>query len=156
MVRCSPGVRCYESQINALPLMLLLANDSTVLLHSLFKRWEWDWTMCMYVLQLTFRDQAILLEEAWSELFVLSAAQWALPVDEGTNLCSSTFCNWAGELQNDWKTGVFSVDLPTTLNHNKALPVSSTNATCFGREGHPQASKPKINFTDTHAFCLGF
>jgi hypothetical protein len=35
------------------------------------------------VLQLTFRDQAILLEEAWSELFVLSAAQWALPVDEG-------------------------------------------------------------------------
>ncbi|KDR24490.1 Photoreceptor-specific nuclear receptor [Zootermopsis nevadensis] len=33
-------------------------------------------------LQLTFRDQAILLEEAWSELFVLSAAQWALPVDE--------------------------------------------------------------------------
>jgi len=49
--------------------------------------------MCMYVLQLTFRDQAILLEEAWSELFVLSAAQWALPVDEGTNLYSSTFCN---------------------------------------------------------------
>jgi hypothetical protein len=35
------------------------------------------------LLQLTFRDQAILLEEAWSELFVLSAAQWALPVDEG-------------------------------------------------------------------------
>jgi hypothetical protein len=42
------------------------------------------------MLQLTFRDQAILLEEAWSELFVLSAAQWALPVDEGKNL-SSTF-----------------------------------------------------------------
>lgn len=41
-----------------------------------------------YVLQLTFRDQAILLEEAWSELFVLSAAQWALPVDEGKNLFS--------------------------------------------------------------------
>jgi hypothetical protein len=37
------------------------------------------------MLQLTFRDQAILLEEAWSELFVLSAAQWALPVDEGKN-----------------------------------------------------------------------
>ncbi|KAJ9582077.1 hypothetical protein L9F63_003579, partial [Diploptera punctata] len=33
-------------------------------------------------LQLSFRDQAILLEEAWSELFVLSSAQWALPVDE--------------------------------------------------------------------------
>ncbi|XP_063224740.1 nuclear receptor subfamily 2 group E member 1-like [Bacillus rossius redtenbacheri] len=33
-------------------------------------------------LQLSFRDQAVLLEEAWSELFVLSAAQWSLPVDE--------------------------------------------------------------------------
>jgi hypothetical protein len=44
-------------------------------------------------LQLTFRDQAILLEEAWSELFVLSAAQWALPVDEGTILHSSAFCD---------------------------------------------------------------
>jgi hypothetical protein len=42
------------------------------------------------VLQLTFRDQAILLEEAWSELFVLSAAQWALPVDEGTAVHSVT------------------------------------------------------------------
>ena len=35
-------------------------------------------------LQLPFRDQAILLEESWSELFILSAAQWSLPVDLGT------------------------------------------------------------------------
>lgn len=34
-------------------------------------------------LQLPFRDQAILLEESWSELFILSAAQWSLPVDIG-------------------------------------------------------------------------
>jgi hypothetical protein len=34
-------------------------------------------------LQLPFRDQAILLEESWSELFVLSAAQWSLPIDVG-------------------------------------------------------------------------
>ena len=34
-------------------------------------------------LQLPFRDQAILLEESWSELFILSAAQWALPLDLG-------------------------------------------------------------------------
>ena len=34
-------------------------------------------------LQLPFRDQAILLEESWSELFILSAAQWSLPVDLG-------------------------------------------------------------------------
>ncbi|XP_049790160.1 nuclear receptor subfamily 2 group F member 6-like [Schistocerca nitens] len=34
-------------------------------------------------LQLPARDQALLLEEAWGELFVLSAAQWELPLDEG-------------------------------------------------------------------------
>lgn len=34
-------------------------------------------------LQLTFHDQSTLLEDSWSELFVLSAAQWTLPVDEG-------------------------------------------------------------------------
>lgn len=34
--------------------------------------------------QLSFRDQAILLEESWSELFVLTAAQWNFPVDETT------------------------------------------------------------------------
>ncbi len=34
-------------------------------------------------LQLPFRDQAILLEESWSELFILSAAQWSLPIDLG-------------------------------------------------------------------------
>jgi hypothetical protein len=45
------------------------------------------------MLQLTFRDQAILLEEAWSELFVLSAAQWALPVDEGKTACGRLHLN---------------------------------------------------------------
>ncbi|XP_034947804.1 nuclear receptor subfamily 2 group F member 6-like [Chelonus insularis] len=33
-------------------------------------------------LELSFRDQAILLEESWSELFVLTAAQWNFSVDE--------------------------------------------------------------------------
>jgi len=34
-------------------------------------------------LSLPFRDQAILLEETWSELFILSAAQWSLPLETG-------------------------------------------------------------------------
>ncbi|XP_074660959.1 nuclear receptor subfamily 2 group E member 1-like [Tubulanus polymorphus] len=40
-------------------------------------------------LQLPFRDQAILLEESWGELFILSAAQWSLPIDPGTLLTAS-------------------------------------------------------------------
>ncbi|KAK2583544.1 hypothetical protein KPH14_009499 [Odynerus spinipes] len=35
-------------------------------------------------LQLPYRDQTILLEESWSELFVLTAAQWNFPVEEST------------------------------------------------------------------------
>jgi hypothetical protein len=38
-------------------------------------------------LQLSYRDQSILLEESWSELFVLTAAQWAFPVDESKRFC---------------------------------------------------------------------
>ena len=37
-------------------------------------------------LDLPFRDQAILLEEGWSELFVLSAAQFNLSLDMGSLL----------------------------------------------------------------------
>ncbi|XP_065164532.1 nuclear receptor subfamily 2 group E member 1-like [Atheta coriaria] len=33
-------------------------------------------------LQLSYRDQSVLLEESWNELFILTAAQWALPIDE--------------------------------------------------------------------------
>ena len=36
----------------------------------------------MCILQLSYRDQAILLEDSWSELFVLTAAQWNFPVEE--------------------------------------------------------------------------
>ncbi|XP_058963327.1 nuclear receptor subfamily 2 group E member 1 isoform X1 [Pocillopora verrucosa] len=38
---------------------------------------------------LPFRDQAILLEEGWSELFILSVAQWNLPVEMGTLLAAA-------------------------------------------------------------------
>lgn len=32
-------------------------------------------------LALPFRDQAILLEESWTELFILTASQWSYPLD---------------------------------------------------------------------------
>ncbi|VVC99395.1 unnamed protein product [Leptidea sinapis] len=39
---------------------------------------------------LAFRDQVILLEEAWSELFLLNAIQWCLPLDAA---CTALFGN---------------------------------------------------------------
>ncbi|GJQ70372.1 hypothetical protein Trydic_g22803 [Trypoxylus dichotomus] len=47
----------------------------------LFLAIKWARTIPSF-LQLSYRDQSILLEESWSELFVLTAAQWALSVDE--------------------------------------------------------------------------
>ncbi|ERL89154.1 nuclear receptor subfamily 2 group E member 1 [Dendroctonus ponderosae] len=47
----------------------------------LFLAIKWARTIPSF-LQLSQRDQSILLEESWSELFVLTASQWALPVDE--------------------------------------------------------------------------
>ena len=38
---------------------------------------------------LPFRDQAILLEEGWSELFILSIAQWNMPVEVSTLLAAA-------------------------------------------------------------------
>ncbi|KPJ00037.1 Photoreceptor-specific nuclear receptor [Papilio xuthus] len=53
---------------------------------------------------LAFRDQVILLEEAWSELFLLNAIQWCLPLDAA---CAALF----GSEQTDQESGVNSATL---------------------------------------------
>ncbi|CAG9837148.1 unnamed protein product [Diabrotica balteata] len=56
----------------------------------LFLAIKWARTIPSF-LQLSYRDQSILLEESWNELFVLTAAQWAFPVDEESRgLCEPT------------------------------------------------------------------
>ncbi|ENN75215.1 hypothetical protein YQE_08225, partial [Dendroctonus ponderosae] len=55
----------------------------------LFLAIKWARTIPSF-LQLSQRDQSILLEESWSELFVLTASQWALPVDEVNNAVAPT------------------------------------------------------------------
>ncbi|XP_011494535.1 PREDICTED: nuclear receptor subfamily 2 group F member 5-like [Ceratosolen solmsi marchali] len=47
----------------------------------LFLAVKWPRSISSF-LQLSYRDQAILLEESWCELFVLTAAQWNFPVEE--------------------------------------------------------------------------
>ncbi|XP_008834631.1 photoreceptor-specific nuclear receptor [Nannospalax galili] len=46
----------------------------------LFMAVKWAKNLPMFS-NLPFRDQVILLEEAWSELFLLGAIQWSLPLD---------------------------------------------------------------------------
>ena len=63
--------------------------DSSIQL--LYMSVSWARNIPMF-LDLPFRDQAILLEEAWSELFLLSAVHYFLPVDT-TTLLSATGLN---------------------------------------------------------------
>ncbi|XP_068624228.1 photoreceptor-specific nuclear receptor-like [Battus philenor] len=53
---------------------------------------------------LAFRDQVILLEEAWSELFLLNAIQWCLPLDAA---CTALF----GSEQIEQENGLNSATL---------------------------------------------
>ncbi|XP_053630953.1 nuclear receptor subfamily 2 group E member 1-like [Cherax quadricarinatus] len=59
----------------------------------LFMNVRWTKQLPAYT-ALPFRDQLLLLEEGWRELFVLSAAQFLLPVEAGPLLAS---CGLSGE-----------------------------------------------------------
>ncbi|KAG7249768.1 hypothetical protein CRUP_018465, partial [Coryphaenoides rupestris] len=54
--------------------------------HLLFMSVKWAKNLPVFS-HLPFRDQVILLEEAWSEMFLLSAIQWSLPMDKCPLLC---------------------------------------------------------------------
>ncbi|XP_070531925.1 nuclear receptor subfamily 2 group E member 1-like isoform X2 [Ptychodera flava] len=78
-------------------------------------------------LTLPFRDQAILLEEAWNELFLLSAAQWSLPLELGSLLsAASTFPgDKVPSLVNDIRA------LQDALSRFSALHVDATEFACL-------------------------
>ncbi|GAB6026797.1 hypothetical protein CHUAL_013290 [Chamberlinius hualienensis] len=77
-------------------------------------------------LQLPFRDQAILLEEAWCELFVLNAAQWGLAIEEtmvnSNNLISASRHNSIVEMIRI---------LRETISRFEALGVDHTEYACL-------------------------
>lgn len=66
----------------------LLHESATKLL---FLALKWVKTVPSFT-QLPFSDQKLLIDEAWAELFVLTAAQWGLPID----------CNGSGKFSSNW------------------------------------------------------
>lgn len=77
---------------------------------------------------LPFRDQVILLEEAWSELFLLCAIQWSLPLDSCPLLAVPELCGPQG------KTGFGGLDLrllQEAFTRFKALAVDPTEFACL-------------------------
>ncbi len=82
---------CQDNRLDvtiSCPILFFSENIYETAARLLFMSVKWARNIPSF-LQLPFRDQAILLEESWSELFILSAAQWSLPVDLGM---SKNFC----------------------------------------------------------------
>ncbi|KFO38018.1 photoreceptor-specific nuclear receptor [Fukomys damarensis] len=80
---------------------------------------------------LPFRDQVILLEEAWGELFLLGAIQWSLPLDS-CPLLAPAEASVAGSSQG--RLALASTErriLQETVAHFRALAVDPTEFACM-------------------------
>uniref|UniRef100_A0A673U5W0 Nuclear receptor subfamily 2 group E member 3 n=1 Tax=Suricata suricatta TaxID=37032 RepID=A0A673U5W0_SURSU len=79
---------------------------------------------------LPFRDQVILLEEAWSELFLLGAIQWSLPLDS----CPLLAAPEAPASSSQGRLALASVEsrlLQETISRFRALAVDPTEFACM-------------------------
>ncbi|RWS26356.1 photoreceptor-specific nuclear receptor-like protein, partial [Leptotrombidium deliense] len=77
---------------------------------------------------LTFRDQVILLEESWAELFLLCAIQWCLPIENCqmfSNAASNENSVIGGERLSDLRV------LNDTFNRFKGLVVDAAEFACL-------------------------
>ncbi|KAM6202130.1 photoreceptor-specific nuclear receptor [Rhynchocyon petersi] len=80
---------------------------------------------------LPFRDQVILLEEAWSELFLLGAIQWSLPL-ESCPLLAPPEAPAAGSSQAQIKLASVEIhSLQETISRFRALAVDPTEFACM-------------------------
>ncbi|KAM9585901.1 photoreceptor-specific nuclear receptor [Trichechus inunguis] len=80
---------------------------------------------------LPFRDQVILLEEAWSELFLLGAIQWSLPLDS-CPLLTPPEAPAAGSSQGRLKLASMEIHvLQETISRFRALAVDPTEFACM-------------------------
>ncbi|KAK2509799.1 hypothetical protein MC885_006265 [Smutsia gigantea] len=80
---------------------------------------------------LPFRDQVVLLEEAWSELFLLGAIQWSLPPDSCPLLAPAEMSS-AGSSQG--RLVLASAEtrvLQETISRFRALAVDPTEFACM-------------------------
>ncbi|XP_033212486.1 nuclear receptor subfamily 2 group E member 1-like [Belonocnema kinseyi] len=83
LTRLVPPILGSTIPENAIPSLSMLPTENVYELAAklLFLAVKWPRSISSF-LQLSYRDQAILIEESWSELFVLTAAQWNFPVEE--------------------------------------------------------------------------
>ncbi|CAJ1056632.1 Photoreceptor-specific nuclear receptor [Xyrichtys novacula] len=125
----------------------------------LFMSVKWAKNLPVFT-HLPFRDQVILLEEAWSEMFLLCAIQLSLPLDSGPPLSLPEL-----PLSQQGKAGLLAADqriLEGVFNRFKALAVDPTEFAClkavvlFKPETHGLKDPEQIgNLQDQSQVLLG-
>ncbi|XP_033634957.1 photoreceptor-specific nuclear receptor-like isoform X1 [Asterias rubens] len=83
---------------------------------------------------LPFRDQVILLEEAWSELFVLCAIQWSMPLESCPILSLSEHAHEVGATSPDTKAVAMLSDirvLREVMARFKSFSVDAAEFACM-------------------------
>ncbi|XP_044048468.1 photoreceptor-specific nuclear receptor [Siniperca chuatsi] len=94
----------------------------------LFMSVKWAKNLPVFA-HLPFRDQVILLEEAWSEMFLLCAIQWSLPMDS-CPLLSLPDLSPTQQAKISLPTADLQV-LEEVFNRFKALAVDPTEFACL-------------------------
>ncbi|XP_004687681.2 PREDICTED: photoreceptor-specific nuclear receptor [Condylura cristata] len=80
---------------------------------------------------LPFRDQVILLEEAWSELFLLGAIQWSLPLDSCPLLAPAEASAASGSQGRLVLASMETRILQETISRFRVLAVDPTEFACM-------------------------
>ncbi|XP_037691305.1 photoreceptor-specific nuclear receptor [Choloepus didactylus] len=80
---------------------------------------------------LPFRDQVILLEEAWSELFLLGAIQWSLPLESCPLLAPPEVSATSGSQGRLVLASIETRTLKETISRFRALAVDPTEFACM-------------------------
>ena len=82
-------------------------------------------------LDLPFRDQALLLEESWVELFLLSLSQWEVELDLNVMMKSIGIEKETASTE-EIVTAIANLNqLKTTINKFKAFQLDSTEYACL-------------------------
>ncbi|XP_054548825.1 photoreceptor-specific nuclear receptor [Talpa occidentalis] len=124
----------FHSSLYPLPLPLSspYGPDSTheTSARLLFMAVKWAKNLPVFS-NLPFRDQVILLEEAWSELFLLGAIQWSLPLDSCPLLAPTEASAASGSQGRLVLASMETRILQEIISRFRALAVGPTEFACM-------------------------
>ncbi|KAM4826110.1 photoreceptor-specific nuclear receptor [Thomomys bottae] len=121
-------VTTHDPELHSSPCGLGGMHEASARL--LFMAVKWAKSLPVFS-HLPFRDQVILLEEAWSELFLLGAIQWSLPLDSCPLLAPPEVPGASGSQSGLALAGAEMRFLQETIARFRALAVDPTEFACM-------------------------